>query len=262
MATEVSAMPSCLALPREGHLEQLFHIFSYLKNNHNSEMVFGPTIPDIDFDQFPKKGWAGAPCSKGDGAGLKEEKPPNAPRARGAGFIARMLVDSDHAGDKVTRRSRTGFLVYCNNALIYWHSKKQASIEASSFGSELMAMKRGAEHARGLRYKLRMMGIPAELPAFAYAGSKPAIASSSVPEPTLKKKSNSIAYNFVREGCAADEWRITYISASSNPSGLVAKCLAPGEKREKFVGMLVCYVSSVVTKNVVRWKETIAQYWG
>ena len=174
MTTEVSVMSSCLALPREGHLEQLFHIFSYLKNSQNSEMVPGPTIPGIDFGQFSKKGWAGAPCSKGDGVGLKEEKPPNAPKARGVGFIVRMFVDSDHAGDKVTRRSRTGFLVYYNNALIYWHSKKQTSIETSSFGSEFMAMKHGTEYVRGLRYKLRMMGIPADFPTFIYADSKSA----------------------------------------------------------------------------------------
>ena len=40
---EVSMMASCMALPREGHLKQLFHMFSYLKNKHNSEMVFDLT---------------------------------------------------------------------------------------------------------------------------------------------------------------------------------------------------------------------------
>ena len=124
-------------------------------------------------------------------------------------------------------------------------------------------MKHGTEYVRGLRYKLRMMGIPIDdFPTFIYADNKSVIVNSSVPESTLKKKSNSIAYNFVREGCAADEWRITYINTNDNPSDLMTKCLAPGEKRDKFVGMLVRYVSSVVTKNVVRWKETIAQYWG
>ena len=107
-----------------------------------------------------------------------------------------------------------------------------------------------------------MMGIPTELPAFAYAGSKPAIANSSAPEPALKKKSSSIACSFAREGCAAGEWRITYINTSDNPSDLMTKCLAPGEKREKFVGMLVRYASSAVAKNAARWKERVAQRFG
>ena len=125
-----------------------------------------------------------------------------------------------------------------------------------------MAMKHGTEYARGLRHKLRMMGTPAELPAFACAGSKPAASSSSAPEPALKKKSNSIAYNFVREGCAADEWRITYINTHDNPSDLMTKCLAPGEKRDKLAGMLARYVSSAVARIAVHWKEAIAQHWG
>ena len=36
---ETSMMSSHLALPREGHLAQLFHMFAYLKKYHNTEMV-------------------------------------------------------------------------------------------------------------------------------------------------------------------------------------------------------------------------------
>ena len=39
---EVSMMSSHLALPREGHLAQVFHIFVYLKKHHNSALVFDP----------------------------------------------------------------------------------------------------------------------------------------------------------------------------------------------------------------------------
>ena len=107
----------------------------------------------------------------------------------------------------------------------------RASAEASSLGSELMAMKHGTEHARGLRHKLRVAGAPAGLPAFARAGSKPAAASSSAPEPALGKWSSSAACSFAREGCAAGEWRATCASANGSLSGLVAKRVAPGEKR-------------------------------
>ncbi len=45
-------------------------------------------------------------------------------------------------------------------APIVWYSKKQVTIETSVFGSEFVAMKQGTEALRGLRYKLRMMGVP------------------------------------------------------------------------------------------------------
>ena len=77
--------------------------------------------------------------------------PGNMPQPRGLGFTVKAYVDADHAADTTTRRSGTGFLVFLNCAPIYWLSKKQASIESSSFGSEFTAMKQCTEYLRGLR---------------------------------------------------------------------------------------------------------------
>ena len=54
ITTEVSMLSSCLALPREGHLKQLFRMFAYLEKQHNSEMVFDHTEPAIDYSEFLK----------------------------------------------------------------------------------------------------------------------------------------------------------------------------------------------------------------
>jgi hypothetical protein len=43
--------------------------------------------------------------------------------------------------------------------LITWYSKRQPTIESSVFGAEFVALKNGMELVRGLRYKLRMMGV-------------------------------------------------------------------------------------------------------
>ena len=80
----------------------------------------------------------------------------------------RMWVDSEHAGEKVTRRLRTGYLIFLNTSLINWLSKKQATIEGTVFGAEFVAMKTGVEALRGIRYKLRMMGVPLTGPTYVY----------------------------------------------------------------------------------------------
>ena len=116
-------LSSCLALPREGHLLQLFRMFSYLEKQHNYEMVFGHTVPAIDKADFPKENWDNTIYVNERGE-LKEEIPTNLPTSLGKGFTMHVYVDSDHAGDQVTMRSRTGFLVFLNNTLIYWTSKK------------------------------------------------------------------------------------------------------------------------------------------
>ena len=234
---EVSMMSSHLALPREGHLEEVFHIFAYLKRNHNAEMIFDPSDPEVDANQFQSRDWEATEFGE-----LEEVLPENMPESRGQGFVMTAYVDADHAADTVTRRSRTGFLVYLNSAPIYWHSKKQTTIETSSFGSEFMAMKHCTEYVRGLRYKLRMMGIACDLPTLIYGDNQSVLSNTTIPDSVLKKKSNSIAYHFVREGCARDEWRTSYINTHQNPADLLTKPLPSGEKRIGFVRMILYHI--------------------
>jgi hypothetical protein len=108
----------------------------------------------------------------------------------------------------------------------------------STFGSEFVAMKQATEHIRGLRYKLQMMGITVDVPAFVFGDNQSDLANTTAPSSTLKKKSNAITYHFVCKGCARDEWRTTYINTNDNFADHLTKPLA-GPKRSKFVGMLL-----------------------
>jgi len=83
-----------------------------------------------------------------------------------------------------------------------------------------------------------MMGIAVDGPAFVYGDNQSVLANTSIPGSVLKKKTQSIAYHFVREGCANDEWRTAYVRTHENPADLLTKPLAHGEKRTKFVKMV------------------------
>ena len=109
---EVSLMSSHFALPREGHLYKLFHIFAYLNWKHRTRMVFDPTYFSIDNDDLPRHNW------EKNYDKVKEVIPTNAPSPRGKGFDMIGYVDADLAGDKVIRRSRAGFVIYLNQAPI------------------------------------------------------------------------------------------------------------------------------------------------
>ena len=54
---ECSMMSSHLAMPQEGHLNQVFQMFAYLKKYHNTEMVFDPSDAVIDEASFDFKDW-------------------------------------------------------------------------------------------------------------------------------------------------------------------------------------------------------------
>ena len=227
---EVSMMSSHLAMPREGHLEQVLQIFLHLTKYHNTELVFDPSDPVIDESQFKRRDWTASEFGHIKG---REELLGNMPEPRGMGFQILAKVDADHASDTVTRQSRTGFLVFLNLALTHWWSKKQTGVESSSFGSEFIAMKQCCEYLRGWRYKLRMMGIPCEGPSHIYGDNQSVLANTTIPESTLKKKSQSIAYHFVRERSARNEWRMACVNTHKNEADLLTKLLPCGDKSGK-----------------------------
>jgi hypothetical protein len=55
--TEVSMLSTLLCMPREGHLDDLYHLFAYLSLHHNARVVFDPTYPDVDMRAFIKTDW-------------------------------------------------------------------------------------------------------------------------------------------------------------------------------------------------------------
>jgi hypothetical protein len=215
---KVLMMSLHLALPSAGHLKEIYHIFAYLKAHSNTEMVFNPMPVALDVNLFGQQDWSYSPY---DCKGLAKELPNNMPKPCGPLMTMQVFVDADHAGDSLTSCSRTGFIVFLNSAPIYWSSRKQTSCEMSTFGSEFVAMKQATEYVRGLRYRLRMMGITVDEPAFVFGDNQSVLANTTSPRSTLKRKSNAIAYHFVHEGCARDKWRTTYINTDKNVADLM-----------------------------------------
>ncbi len=55
--TELSLMSSYMAMPREGHLDAVLHIFVHLKAKYNSRMAFDPTVPYYNKSAFKECNW-------------------------------------------------------------------------------------------------------------------------------------------------------------------------------------------------------------
>ena len=156
---------------------------------------------------------------------MTEAIPPNAPDPIGNYVDLRMWVDSDHEGEKVKRRSRTGYFILLNTALIDWLSKKKATIEVSVCGSEFVAMKTGVEALRDIRYKLRMIGVPLTGLTYMYDDNMSVIYNTSLPESPLKKKSDSISYHAVGEAVASGEFLTTHCNTGDNYYHMMTKVL-------------------------------------
>ena len=104
-------------------------------------------------------------------------------------------------------------------------------------------MKNCCEYLRGLRYKLRMMGIPCDYPSYIFGNNKSVLVSASNPFSMLTKKSSSIAYNFVRENMAKDEYYVSYINTHDNTADKLTKSLCGIEKRSKFILIVLHHIT-------------------
>ena len=126
-----------------------------------------------------------------------------------------------------------------NSAPIQWFSKKQSTVESSTFGAEFIAMKTAVEALRSLRYKLRMLGVEIDGPTTVYGDNMSVLHNTSAPQSTLKKKANAIAYHAVREAVAMGECLTTYIRSSDNIAGILTKVLPSGEKRNHLLRQIL-----------------------
>lgn len=232
IVTAVSMLARYLVSAREGHLEQVFHIFAYLKKYTRSTMVFDDTEPEIDESRFIKCDW------KEFYPEAEEAIHPNKPESRGLPVVMSAFVDADHAGCKVTRRSYTGVIIFVNRAPILWFSKKQNTVETSTFGSEFIAMRISVELIEGLHYKLRMFGVEINGPTNVFCDNEAVVKNVSNPESTLKKKNCAIAYHRTREAIVAETIRVAKEDGETNLADLLTKLL-PGPRLRSLVSRIL-----------------------
>jgi hypothetical protein len=149
-----------------------------------------------------------------------------------------VFVDANHAGNVVTRRSHTGILLFVQNSPILWLSRRQNTVETSTFGSKFVAMRTGRDLIIALRYKLRMFGVPIDGPAQVYCDNQGVVKNTSIPESVLSKKHNAINYHAVCEAAAAGVLQVHKEDTQTNLADLFTKVL-PAERRKELIGLVL-----------------------
>ena len=216
---ETSMMSSHLELSREGHLEQVLRIFGYLKNNKKLRLMFDCKEPTIYPNIFKDYDWYDFY------RGAKEAIPSNMPSPRGNAMSISVFVDADLAGDKLNCRSQTGILIFCNRSPIQWYSKRQPTVETSTFGAVVFEMKAGVEFIEALRYKLRMFGVLLDSSEMIFCDNEAVYKNTIIPESVLRKKHHIIAYHRCREYVAAGTIKVVKEGTEKNLADLFTKLM-------------------------------------
>ena len=208
--------------PREGHLNGMIRVFGYLKKFSKGKILIDPMYPDHSlfntktYDQW-KEFYPDA-----------EEEIPNerdTPPPKGNPVRITVYKDADHAHDMLTRRSVSGALLLMNNTPVKWMSKRQKTVETSTYGSELVAAKHATELIMEYRYALQTMGVPLDGPALLLGDNNSVVLNCTMPSSTLKKKHNACSYHMVRECIAAGILKFAHIPSHYNYADMLTKAL-------------------------------------
>jgi hypothetical protein len=219
IATAVMTMSSFRAAPRKGHLERLMRIFGFLRNFKGSSIKFRTGMPDYSMYPEDHYDW------KYVYGNVYEELPTDMPESRGKPVLITAFVDANLYHNKVTGRAVTGILMLLNKTPIDWYTKKQNTVESSTYGSEFVASRICTDKIVEFRYMLRMLGVPIEGPSYMFGDNLAVVSSSTIPEYNLKKRHNAIAYHRVREAVAAGIIKYIHIDRKQNPADVLTKFL-------------------------------------
>ncbi len=156
-----------------------------MKRHPKRKIGFDPSHPEINENRFQKCDWEEFYRD------AEEAIPENKSEPRDKSMSTHCFVDANHAGDTETRGSQIVILLFCYKAPTMWFSKRQNSVEASTFGSEFRAMKKAVEMIEALRYNLRMFGEPIEDTTNVFCDNEAVCKNTTRPESTLTKKHRS-----------------------------------------------------------------------
>ena len=139
-------------------------------------------------------------------------------------------MEANHAGNLITRQYHTGIIIFFNNSPIIWYSKRQNTVESSSFGSKFMALQKATEMIERLKYKLCMFGVLINGPADVFCDNQSVATNVSIPFSILNKKQNYICYHRFQDMHTAGTIRVGWISGEYNKAGIATKTTIPTKR--------------------------------
>ena len=117
----------------------------------------------------------------------------------------------------------TGCLHFVNTTPVDWYSKKQATVETATYGSEFVAAKTATEQIVDIRQTLGYLGSPIGAKSFLFGDNRSVVTSATLCHSTLTKRHNILAFHRVREAIAAKLMASYWIQSAYNLSDMLCK---------------------------------------
>jgi hypothetical protein len=131
--------------------------------------------------------------------------------------------DANLYHDMVTGRSVTAILHFLNQNQMDWCSKKQATVETATFGSEFIAARTTIDQIVDLRMTLCYLGIPIQEKSYVFGDNKTVINASSTPHAKLHKRHNTLSFHHVQEAVTSKNVTIFHLLGEYNPADILSR---------------------------------------
>ena len=154
-----------------------------------------------------------------------------------------VFTDADWAGDLLTRRSTTGYVVFFAYGPIAWQSKLQTTVATSSMQAEYQAMYAGMQEVVWLRGVMAELGLSFCEPTPFFVDSKSAKDLAENPVYHKRSKHIEIKYHWIREHVDPEgdllTARLLYVNTGDQSADMYTKSLTGlpfVEHRERNLG--------------------------
>jgi hypothetical protein len=147
-------------------------------------------------------------------------------------------VDANLMHDVTTGRSVTGILHLANKTQIEWYSKKQATVETATYGSEFVAAWICVEQITDVCNTLRYLDVPIRDKSFMFGDNKSVVDSSMQLNSKLHKRHTMLSFHRVREVIAAGIGTFHFLSENDNPADIIGKHWGYTKIKERLKALL------------------------
>ena len=153
---QVATMSRFRAAPRQGYMDRLKRIYSYAIRTKDYAIKFRTDQTDYYF--LPHQDFDWTYCVYGN---VQEIVPDDMPDHLGEAVTTTKTMDANLNHCLASGKSLTGSLHFINKTLVDWYSKKQATVETATYGSEFVAAKTAIEQIMDIiRQTMRYHGAP------------------------------------------------------------------------------------------------------
>ena len=124
-----------------------------------------------------------------------------------------------------------------NQTPIISNSKKQNTVETSTFSSEFIALRIVVEKVIALRYIVRMFGILLDSPVQVFCDSESVMNNRVCPESRLNKKYLSCVYHKARESIAVGTILLFFERENTHLEDFLTKSSPPAKRKQIINGL-------------------------